>query len=51
MAVLSTIKIRRAGFADCIDTFDSLTYWLGRLIDRRVLPPLGKLVPSGRPEE
>jgi nucleoside-diphosphate-sugar epimerase len=44
--LVSTIKVRQAGFHDCFDSFDSLTYWLGRLVDRRILPPLGSLVPS-----
>ena len=44
--LVSTIKIRQAGFADCVDSFDSLIYWLGDLVDRRILPPLGTLRPS-----
>jgi hypothetical protein len=35
----STIKIRRAGFSDCIDTEDMFRSWFGRLQDDRLLPP------------
>jgi nucleoside-diphosphate-sugar epimerase len=35
---LSTVKIRRAGFADVMDTEESLMYWLKYLMSRRVLP-------------
>jgi nucleoside-diphosphate-sugar epimerase len=45
-ALVSTIKIRQAGFNGCIDSFDSLIHWLRNLIDRRILPPLGTLVPT-----
>ena len=38
-SLLSTIKIRQAGFGDCIDTAESLAYWLRVAQDRRVLPP------------
>ncbi|HYC80381.1 MAG TPA: SDR family oxidoreductase [Solirubrobacterales bacterium] len=34
----STVKIRRAGFADCMDTEEMWSYWLGRLIEARVIP-------------
>lgn len=51
-ALVSTIKIRQAGFGDCIDSFDSLTYWLNQLVDRRILPPLGGLAPlEAAPEQ
>jgi nucleoside-diphosphate-sugar epimerase len=40
--LVSTIKIRHAGFGECFDSFDSLLYWLRRLVERRVLPPLGQ---------
>jgi hypothetical protein len=36
--VLSTVKIRQAGFADCIDTEDMLRQWLGLFQERRLLP-------------
>ena len=36
--VQSTIKIRKAGFHDCIDTNDSLSVQLGRLRTMRLIP-------------
>jgi hypothetical protein len=36
--VMSPIKLRQAGFADCYDTEDSLLHWVSRLQERRVLP-------------
>jgi nucleoside-diphosphate-sugar epimerase len=39
-ALVSTIKIRRAGFADCIDTEDMFAQLFARLIDKRILPPV-----------
>jgi nucleoside-diphosphate-sugar epimerase len=36
--ILSTIKIRQAGFADCIDTHESFKRQLGRLRDMRIIP-------------
>ena len=38
-SLLSTIKIRQAGFADCIDTEESLGWELAELQRQRVLPP------------
>ena len=38
-SLLSTVKIRQAGFHDCIDTAAMLDWWLGELQRRRVLPP------------
>jgi nucleoside-diphosphate-sugar epimerase len=38
-SLLSTIKIRQAGFDACIDTEDSLARWLAHLQDRKILPP------------
>jgi nucleoside-diphosphate-sugar epimerase len=38
-ALLSTVKIRHAGFGDCIDTEDMFRQWLARLQERRLLPP------------
>jgi nucleoside-diphosphate-sugar epimerase len=35
----STIKIRQAGFHDCIDTADCVVKWLRRWRDDRLLPP------------
>jgi nucleoside-diphosphate-sugar epimerase len=37
-SLLSTIKIRQAGFGECIDTEASLAWWLAHLQERRVLP-------------
>ena len=37
-SLLSTIKIRQAGFHDCIDTADMLDQWLERLQRERILP-------------
>jgi nucleoside-diphosphate-sugar epimerase len=36
----STIKIRQAGFHDCVDTAVSVTSWLRRWRDQRLLPPM-----------
>jgi nucleoside-diphosphate-sugar epimerase len=36
---LSTIKLRRAGFTECMDTEESFRYWLTQMVHRRVLPP------------
>jgi nucleoside-diphosphate-sugar epimerase len=38
-AVLSTVKIRQAGFGDCVDTEDMLRGWLELFQQRRLLPP------------
>lgn len=38
--VSSTIKIRRAGFADCYDTIDRLLELFDGLIERKIIPPL-----------
>ena len=38
-SVLSTIKLRQAGFAPCLDTESSLLYWLDRMQGERLLPP------------
>jgi hypothetical protein len=35
---ISTIKVRHAGFVDCIDTEESFRYWLTDLVDRSILP-------------
>ena len=37
-SVLSPIKLRRAGFADCEDTEDSLLHWIARMQAERFLP-------------
>lgn len=38
--VFSTIKVRRAGFADCIDTEAMFADFFATLRDKRVIPPL-----------
>jgi nucleoside-diphosphate-sugar epimerase len=37
-SLVSAIKIRQAGFADCFDTEDSLRYWFAEMQADRVLP-------------
>lgn len=37
-SLVSTIKIRQAGFGDCIDTEDSLRYWFEEMQADRLLP-------------
>ena len=37
-SILSTIKLRKHGFADCEDTEDSVHYWLDLMQQRRLLP-------------
>ncbi|MEI8304967.1 MAG: NAD-dependent epimerase/dehydratase family protein [Burkholderiales bacterium] len=39
--IVSTIKIRQAGFADCIDTGRMFRDWFARLREQRILPPRG----------
>jgi nucleoside-diphosphate-sugar epimerase len=39
-ALVSTIKLRQAGFGDCIDTEDMFRKWFDRFRARRFLPPL-----------
>jgi nucleoside-diphosphate-sugar epimerase len=36
--LVSTIKLRQAGFGECIDTEAMFRKWLGRLVERGVLP-------------
>ena len=38
-ALVSTVKLKQAGFTDVCDTEDSFRHWLQVLIDRRILPP------------
>lgn len=38
--LLSTIKIRQAGFAACRDSLGSMFHWLDRMTALRLLPPL-----------
>ena len=40
--LLSTVKIRQAGFGACRDSVASLRYWLRRMVDLRLLPPFGE---------
>ncbi|TVV76717.1 NAD-dependent epimerase/dehydratase family protein [Sphingomonas solaris] len=40
--LLSTIKLRQAGFAPCRDSLASLLHWIGRMVDLRLLPPFGE---------
>jgi hypothetical protein len=37
--LVSTIKIRHAGFTDCVDSEADLAAWFERLRDRRLIPP------------
>ena len=37
-ALLSTVKLRQAGFPDCVDTEDMFCDWLRELQRRRLLP-------------
>ena len=36
--LMSPIKIRQAGFTGCMDTEDSVLYWLDRMQHARLLP-------------
>ncbi len=36
--LLSTVKLRQAGFGDCIDTEQMFSYWFARLRSERILP-------------
>lgn len=40
-ALVSTIKIRQAGFGDCVDTEDMFRRLIARLQERNLLPPRG----------
>jgi nucleoside-diphosphate-sugar epimerase len=42
-ALLSTIKLRQAGFGACIDTEDMFQRIIGRYQSRGLLPPVGRL--------
>jgi hypothetical protein len=37
-SVLSGIKLRQHGFAGCVDTEESVHYWLGRMQAQKLLP-------------
>jgi nucleoside-diphosphate-sugar epimerase len=36
--LVSTVKLRQAGFHACYDTEDSLRHWVGVMVERRLLP-------------
>lgn len=36
--LVSTVKLRQAGFGACYDTEDSLRYWIDVMVERRLLP-------------
>jgi nucleoside-diphosphate-sugar epimerase len=38
-AFLSAIKLRQDGLTECYDTEETFRHWIGRLQDRRILPP------------
>ncbi|HZZ90402.1 MAG TPA: NAD-dependent epimerase/dehydratase family protein [Caulobacteraceae bacterium] len=38
--LVSTVKLRQAGFAPCIDTEDMFRKWFGKLAERKVIPPV-----------
>ena len=38
--LVSTIKLRQAGFGACFDSEDTLLHWLDVLADRKLIPPL-----------
>ena len=38
-ALVSTVKLKQAGFTDVCDTEETFRHWLEVLIDRRVIPP------------
>jgi len=37
--LVSTVKLRQAGFPRCYDTEDTLRHWLGVMVERRLIPP------------
>ena len=39
-AIVSTIKLRQAGFADCIETEDMFRHWFRTLAGKRILPAI-----------
>ena len=44
--LLSTIKLRQAGFGDCIDTGEMFRQWFAELVNLRILPPPNAPGPS-----
>jgi nucleoside-diphosphate-sugar epimerase len=45
-ALLSTIKIRQAGFHDCIDTSDMFRYWFAKMQEQRLFPASPVVAPG-----
>lgn len=45
--LVSTVKLRQAGFGDCIDTEDMFRDCFASLADRRIIPPLAASVNAG----
>ncbi len=39
--LVSTIKLREAGFGDCFDSEDTLAHWIDVMVQRRLIPPPG----------
>jgi hypothetical protein len=39
-AITSTVQIRQAGFADCLDTETRLLEWFDQLVQQEVIPPI-----------
>jgi nucleoside-diphosphate-sugar epimerase len=39
--LVSTIKLRQAGFSACVDTEAMFAKWLGRMVERGIVPPPG----------
>lgn len=39
--LVSTIKLRQAGFGACYDTEETLRHWVGEMARRRLIPPPG----------
>jgi len=46
--LVSTIKLRQAGFADCFDSEDTLRHWIEVMVDRKLIPAPGPSRPSTR---
>ena len=49
--IMSSVKIRQAGFHACMDTEDMFRKWFGRLQERRLLPPSAQARANGGAEE
>ena len=39
--LLSSIKVRKAGFHSCRDSLEGLLYWMDRMVALKLVPPLG----------